>query len=74
MLYAWNTNLWKYGFFLTVFSNKPTNRTDPNGTKPTSLVRFLLWKTVKKTETNWTNEDFIVRTFFLNQKLIQIEP
>jgi hypothetical protein len=60
MLYAWNTNLWKYGFFLTVFSNKPINQS-----KPTSLVWFLFWKIVK-TKPNQTKpmKISLVQTFF----------
>jgi len=45
-------------FFLIVFLNKPINRTNPNWTKPISLVRFLFWKTMK-TEPIQIDEGFI---------------
>ena len=52
--------------FLIVFLNKPINRTNPNRTKPISLVRFLFWKTVK-TEPIQTDEGFIGSDIFLTE-------
>ena len=52
--------------FLIVFLNKPINRTNPNRTKPISLVRFLFWKTVK-TEPIQTDEGFICSDIFLTE-------
>jgi len=41
MLYTWYTNLWKYDYY---FFNCIFKQIDqPNRTKPTNLVQFLLW-------------------------------
>jgi len=48
--------------FFNRIQNKPINRTDPNQTDLFGLVSFLK---NRKTEPNWTDEDFIGSNIFL---------
>jgi len=62
MLYARNTNLLEYDFFLIIFLNKPINR-------PIQTDLFVLVPILKrvKTEPNRTNEKFIGSNIFLTK-------